>query len=388
VTGPILPGAEIGVLGGGQLGRMFTMAAARLGYRVAVLAPDDETPAGQVACREVRAAYDDLGAVERFARSVSVVTFEFENVPREAGDAAARFAPVRPAGSLLATTQDRIREKAALTRLGLPLPANAAIEAEADLAAAVGAIDGPCVLKTAAWGYDGKGQRRLASADEAPAMWRAMGRPRAVLEAFVPFRCELSVVGARGLDGEIALYEPFANQHVDHVLDVTVCPAPVSAATRAAALDIARTVLEALDVVGVLCVEMFVMEDGGLLVNELAPRPHNSGHVTLDAHACGQFEQQVRAVCGLPLGSVDRIVPAAAMANLLGDAWASATPDWAAALADPGVRLHLYGKSDPRPGRKMGHLTAFGADAADAERRVRAARSALSTEEETAWTRR
>jgi 5-(carboxyamino)imidazole ribonucleotide synthase len=385
---PILPGAEIGVLGGGQLGRMFTMSAARLGYRVAVLAPDDDTPAGQVACREIRAPYDDLDAVERFARSVSVVTFEFENVPRETGEAAARFAPVRPAGSLLATTQDRIREKAALRRLGLPLPANAAIETEADLAAAVAAIRGPCVLKTAAWGYDGKGQRRLASAADAPQAWREMGSPRAVLEAFVPFRSELSVVGARGLDGAIALYEPFANRHVDHVLDVTVCPAAVPAATRAAALDIARTVLEELDVVGVLTVEMFVLDDGGLLVNELAPRPHNSGHVTLDAHACGQFEQQVRAVCGLPLGDTDRIAPAAAMANLLGDAWAGGTPDWAAALAEPGVRLHLYGKADARPGRKMGHLTAFGRDAADAERRVRAARTRLTAKEATAWMRR
>lgn len=378
MTGPIRPGAEIGVLGGGQLGRMFTMAAARLGYRVAVFAPDDDTPAGQVACREVRAPYEDLDAVERFARSVSVVTFEFENVPRQAGEAAARFAPVRPAGSILATTQERIREKAALARLGLPLPAHAAIETEADLGKAAATISGPCVLKTAAWGYDGKGQRRLESAADAPAAWTRMGRPRAVLEAFVPFVSELSVVGARGVDGSVALYEPFANRHVDHVLDVTVCPAPIPDSTRAAALEIARTVLESMDVVGVLCVEMFVMADGGLLVNELAPRPHNSGHVTLDAHHCGQFEQQVRAVCGLPLGSTSRLAPAAASANLLGDLWSAGTPDWAAALAEPGVRLHLYGKTEPRPGRKMGHLTAFGAHAAEADGRVRAARGSLT----------
>jgi len=388
VNAPILPGAEIGVLGGGQLGRMFTMAASRLGYRVAVLAPDDDTPAGQVACREIRAPYDDLDAIRRFAESVSVVTFEFENVPREAGEAAAAHAPVRPAGSILATTQDRIREKAALRRLGLPLAAHAVIEREEDLAPAAAAIAGPCVLKTAAWGYDGKGQHRLRSAADLPDAWRAMGRPRAVLEAFVPFRSELSVVGARGLGGEVALYEPFGNQHEDHVLDVTVCTAPVPAATRAAALDIARTVLEELGVVGVLCVEMFVLDDGSLLVNELAPRPHNSGHVTIDAHACSQFEQQVRAVCGLPLGSTQLLVPAAAMANLLGDVWARGEPDWSAALAVPGLHLHLYGKTDARPGRKMGHLTALGPDVSSADRIVRSARDALASGKGGAWTRR
>lgn len=385
---PILPGAEIGVLGGGQLGRMFTMAAARLGYRVAILAPDDDTPAGQVACREIRAPYEDLDAVRAFARSVSVVTFEFENVPREAGEAAALHAPVRPAGTILATTQDRIREKAALSKLGLPVAAHAVIESEADLADAAALVPGPGVLKTAAWGYDGKGQRKLANGSELAAAWRAMGSPRAVLEAFVPFSSELSVVGARGLDGQVALYEPFGNRHANHVLDVTVCPAPVPPATRAAALEIARTVLEGLDVIGVLCVEMFVLGNGSLVVNELAPRPHNSGHATIDAHATSQFEQQVRAVCGLPLGSVAPLAPAAAMANLLGDVWSRGEPDWTAALAVPGMHLHLYGKSDARPGRKMGHLTTLAADVAAAERSVRAARSALARSAEVEWTRR
>ena len=378
MSAAVLPGAEIGVLGGGQLGRMFTFAAARLGYRVAVLAPDDDTPAGQVACREIRAAYDDLDAVERFARSVSVVTFEFENVPRATADAAARHVPVRPAGGVLGTTQDRIREKAALARLGLPLPRYAAIESEGDLAGAVAAVPGPAVLKTAAWGYDGKGQMRVEGPDELRRAWREMGSPRAVLEAFVPFRAEVSVVGARGLDGAVVLYDPFANRHAQHVLDVSVWPAPVSRSTRTSALEIARAALEGLDVVGVLCVEMFELEDGRLLVNELAPRPHNSGHLTIDAHACGQFEQQVRAVCGLPLGSVEGIVPAAAMANLMGELWDRGTPDWEAALARREARLHLYGKETARAGRKMGHLTALAGDVVRAEACVRELRASLS----------
>ena len=234
------------------------------------------------------------------------------------------------------------------------------------------------MLKTAAWGYDGKGQARLAGAHELPAAWRRMGSPRAVLEAFVAFRSELSVVGVRGTDGAIALYDPFANQHADHVLDVTVWPAPVAPATRAAALEIARAVLEGLDVVGVLTVELFELDDGRLLVNELAPRPHNSGHLTIDAHGCGQFEQQVRAVCGLPLGSVRAVAPAAAMANLMGDLWASGTPDWTALLADRDVRLHLYGKEEARPGRKMGHLSRRWAARSRRSRRGCAARAALT----------
>ena len=319
--------------------------------------------------------------MERFARSVSVVTFEFENVPRATVEAAARHALVRPSGSVLGTAQDRIREKAALARLGLPLPRYAAIESEADLDRAMAAVPGPSVLKTAAWGYDGKGQMCLDGAAALPAAWRAMGRARTVLEAFVPFRAEVSVVGARGGDGAVALYTPFANRHEDHVLDVSVWPAPVASATQAAAGEIARTVLHGLDVVGVLCVEMFELSDGTLLVNEIAPRPHNSGHLTIDAHVCGQFEQQVRAVCGLPLGSVEAVAPAAAMANLLGDLWDPETPDWAAALADPATRVHLYGKEVARPGRKMGHLTVLDRDVVCAEARVRGVRAALRRRE-------
>ncbi len=371
------PGAVLGVLGGGQLGRMFTLAARRMGYAVSVFAPEDDTPAGQIAYREVHAPYEDLDAVERFAREVAVVTFEFENVPAATAQAAARHAPVRPSGRLLHLTQDRIREKRELTAHGLPVAPFAVLRSAADLDAAAAGVGFPAVLKTASWGYDGHGQRLVAGVEELEPAWRALGEVPAVLERFVPFAAELSVVGARGLDGTVALYEPVLNRHRDHVLDLTLCPAPVSSRVRAEALAIARQTLERFDVVGVLCVELFLLADGALLVNELAPRPHNSGHLTLDAHVCCQFEQQVRAVCGLPLGSTERKVPAAAMVNLLGDCWSEGAPDFAAALADPGVRLHLYGKREARPGRKMGHLTVTDATPENAERRALAARAAL-----------
>jgi 5-(carboxyamino)imidazole ribonucleotide synthase len=382
VKAPILPGATIGVLGGGQLGRMFTLAARRMGYRINVFAPEDDTPAGQIAYREIRASYDDLDAVARFAREVQVVTFEFENVPAATAAAAARHAPVRPEGHLLHTTQDRAREKRALHERGIPVAPFALVAKPGDLGAALRSVGLPGVLKTAAWGYDGKGQRVVHTPAELQQAFGELGSGPAVLERLIPFEAELSVVGARGLDGAVALYDPVLNRHRHHVLDVTLCPAPLPRATREAALEIARTVLEGFGVVGVLCVEFFLLADGSLLVNELAPRPHNSGHVTIDAHACSQFEQQVRAVCGLPLGATERCVPAAAMANLLGDLWRDGPPDWAAALADPYVRLHLYGKSAPRPGRKMGHLTLAAASVDDAERRVLAARQAVVRSQE------
>jgi len=365
---------------------MFTLAARRMGYRIDVLAPEDDTPAGQIAYREIRAPYDDLEAVERFARAVDVVTFEFENVPAAAAEVAARHAPVRPAGTLLHLTQDRAREKQGLRRLGLPTAPFAQVPDRAALGPAAAAIGFPAVLKRCAWGYDGHGQRRVEALADLQDAWVALGQRPCVLEGFVPFVAELSVVGARGLDGRLALYEPVLNRHRRHVLDLSLCPAPVPEAVLRNAAEIARTVLEGLEVVGVLCVELFLQEGGALLVNELAPRPHNSGHLTIDAHACSQFEQQVRAVCGLPLGSTERAVPAAAMANLLGDLWNGGPPDWAAALADPGVRLHLYGKEAPRPGRKMGHLTVTAATPDEAERRALAARDALVSKKEAAWT--
>ena len=387
MSAPILPGGTIGVLGGGQLGRMFALAARRLGYHVDVFAPEDDTPAGQIAYREVRAPYDDLDAVEGFARGVEVVTFEFENVPARTVEVASRHAPVRPDGSLLHATQDRVREKTALARSGLPVAPFAVIESTDDLARAATEVGFPAVLKTAAWGYDGKGQQRVDDAAALASAYEALAGGRAVLERWIEFVGELSVVGARGHDGAVALYEPVWNEHRNHILDLTLCPAPVSPRIRAAAEEIARTVLEAFEVVGVLCVELFLLPDDSLLVNEVAPRPHNSGHITIDAHSCSQFEQQVRAVCGLPLGSTARQVRAAAMANLLGESWADGEPDWPRALEDPGVRLHLYGKSAARPGRKMGHLTVADDDIQEARRRALAAREALRrTSKEHVWT--
>lgn len=378
MTGALLPGARLGVLGGGQLGRMFALAARRLGYRVGVLAPGSDGPAGQVADLVVDAAYDDLAAVEDFARQVDVLTFEFENVSAAAVEAAARHVPVRPAGSFLHLTQDRAREKEGLRALGLPTAPFAVLREEDDLAAAAKAIGFPAILKTSSWGYDGLGQRRIEDAGGLAAAWEDLDRLPCVLEGLVPFVEELSVVGARGVDGDLALYEPVLNRHERHILDLTLCPAPVAAATLDAAHDIARTILEVHEVVGVLCVELFLLADGALVVNEIAPRPHNSGHLTIDAHACSQFEQQVRAVCGLPLGSTAAKRPAAAMANLLGDLWRGGEPDWAAALALEGVALHLYGKGEPRRGRKMGHLTVTAADVEEAGRRALEARARLA----------
>jgi 5-(carboxyamino)imidazole ribonucleotide synthase len=373
----IAPGATVGVLGSGQLGRMFAIAARRMGYRVHTLSPDTDTPTGQIADREVVAAYDDLDAVRDFARGVDVVTFEFENVSAAAAEAAAEHAPVRPAGSVLHTTQHRLREKGFLANAGIPVTPFAPVRSLADLEEALAALGTPAVLKTAGWGYDGKGQVKIADPGEAAAAWQAIGGQEAILEAFVDFDREVSVVAARGLDGSFAHFGVIENRHHRHILDVSIAPAAVPPAVERAAVEIARGILEGLDVVGVLCVEMFLGRDGRLLVNELAPRPHNSGHLTFDACVTSQFEQQLRAICGLPLGSPELLRPAA-MANLLGDLWAEGVPDWAAACRYPDVKLHLYGKAAARPGRKMGHLTALAATPEAALAKVVAARRALA----------
>jgi 5-(carboxyamino)imidazole ribonucleotide synthase len=373
----ILPGATIGVLGGGQLGRMFAIAARRLGYRVHTLAPEDDTPTGQVADLAVNASYDDLDAVRAFARRVDVVTFEFENVSAGATAAAEAHALVRPSGRSLFVTQHRLREKTFLAECGLPVTPFAPVRSEAELDAAVRKIGCPAVLKTAAFGYDGKGQVIVAGPDDAAAAWGSLGREDAVLEAFIDLDREVSVVGARGVDGTCVLFCPIDNTHRHHILDVSLAPAdlPPNIATEAVAAT--RAVLAALDFVGVLCVEFFLARNGRLLINELAPRPHNSGHLTVDACRTSQFEQQLRAICGLPLGSPELLQPAA-MANLLGDLWEQGEPDWAAALAIPDVKLHLYGKTTPRRGRKMGHLTAMAASIAEAHALVLRARESLT----------
>jgi 5-(carboxyamino)imidazole ribonucleotide synthase len=371
----ILPGATIGVLGSGQLGRMFAIAARRMGYRVHTYSPDRDSPTGQIADVEIDAPYEDLDRVRQFASAVDVVTFEFENVPAPTAEAAASCTLVRPAGEVLHTSQHRLREKTFLSRHGFPVTRFEAIREEADLCRVVPDF-GPGILKTAGFGYDGKGQYRVAELADARSAWGAMGRQEAVLEAVVDFAAELSVVGVRGADGECRFFAPSCNHHVAGILDVSFAPAPFGTGVEKEALAITRGILEQLNVTGVLCVEFFMTRDGKLLVNELAPRPHNSGHLTIDACITSQFEQQLRSVCGLPLGSTQMLRPAA-MANLLGDIWNGGEPRWEAALGLPEVKLHLYGKSEARAGRKMGHFTATAETASQAEMRVREARSHL-----------
>ncbi len=347
---------------------MFAIAARRMGYRVHTFSPDEDTPTGQVADVEVTASYDDLDAVRAFAAKVDVVTFEFENVPAATARAVERAAPVRPSGEVLHITQHRLREKMWLAKHGFPVTEFRAVRSRADL----DGFETPAILKTAGFGYDGKGQFRMDTPAGFDLAWQAMNGQEAVAERRVDFECELSVVSARAADGTIVHYAPSRNVHADGILDVSVAPFPQTEAIR-----IAHAVMEQLNVVGVLCVEFFLTKSGKLVINELAPRPHNSGHLTIDSCVTSQFEQQLRAVCGLPLGSTEILRPAA-MANLLGGLWDQGEPDWIAACENPEIKLHLYGKLEPRPGRKMGHLTATAKTSQEAEQLVRQARSALS----------
>jgi 5-(carboxyamino)imidazole ribonucleotide synthase len=377
VSRVILPGGTIGVLGSGQLGRMLAIAARRMGYRVHTLSPSDDTPAGQVADAEFTADYQDIDAIRAFAKSVNVVTFEFENVSTEAADAAAEIVPVRPSGSALHITQQRGREKAFLALHGFPATPCADVHSMDELAVSLGRIGTPAILKTAAFGYDGKGQHRIASIEDAERVWSLIGHQEAIVERLVDFRLELSVVAARGLDGEFVHFGAIENEHRDHILDLSISPARVRSEVREEAVEITHAIMERLSYVGVLCVEFFLTPDERLLVNEIAPRPHNSGHLTCDACVTSQFEQQVRAVCGLPLGAATQMKPAA-MVNLLGDLWEKGEPDWAGALAIPDIKLHLYGKTNPRRGRKMGHITALAESVDVAIEKAKAARSLLA----------
>ncbi len=380
-----LPNSTIGILGSGQLGRMLAQAARQMGYRVHVFSPGRDTPAGQLADVEVCAAYSDLDAVRAFAQNVDVVTYEFENVPSATALACAEFAPLRPGPQALHISQNRLREKSFFAQNGLPTVPFAAVRSLEDLQNELAEIGCPAVLKTAVSGYDGKGQIKINHPDEAVAAWQAVGEVECILEGWVTFEREVSVVGARGLDGRFAHYGVIENNHCNHILDVSKAPPDVPPAVVERATEMAHTVLEALDVVGVLCVEFFLTAEGKLLLNEMAPRPHNSGHLTIEACVTSQFEQQLRAICGLPLGSTEYVRPAA-MANLLGDLWfdqrggAEAQrrdPEWVRVLGNPALKLHLYGKGEARPGRKMGHLTAVADTAAEAEKIVREAREIL-----------
>ena len=377
MTRVIYPNSTIGVFGSGQLGRMFAIEARKMGYRVHTFSPESDTPTGQVADIETAAAYDDLFEVRQFAQSVDVVTFEFENVPSECVQAAAEFVDVFPKGEILHTTQNRLREKTFLSNNGFPVTPFRHVKTIADLRTAVDELGTPCVLKTAGFGYDGKGQSKIRSAADLEAAFAALYGNESVLEAFVDFEKEVSVVCARGQNGDFVHYGVIENEHADHILDVSFAPAIVSLEIENSAVEIVRTIADTLGYVGTLCVEFFLGKDGKLLVNELAPRPHNSGHLTFDACFTSQFEQQLRAVCGLPLGSTEFFRPAA-MANLLGDVWQNGEPNWPTALQQPNVKIHLYGKAEPRPGRKMGHITALADSATEAAGLVRQARSALA----------
>lgn len=350
--GAIPPGATIGILGGGQLGRMTALAAAELGYRCHIYCPEADSPASHVAAAATVAAWDDAAALDAFAAAVDVVTYEFENVPAAAAERLATRVPLRPGPLSLATAQHRVREKTFLNDNGIPTAPWRAVDGPHALAAALGEIGAPAVLKSATMGYDGKGQVRVGAGDDPAAAWAAMGAGEGILEAHVDFGCELSVILARSLDGTTSAFDPVENEHENHILRRTIAPARVSRATAAEAVAIAGRIAAALDLVGLVAVEMFALADGHLLVNEIAPRPHNSGHWTLDACVSSQFEQFVRAVCGLPLGSPERHSDAE-MTNLIGDEAGA----WARILAEPSAKLHLYGKTEARPGRKMGHVT-------------------------------
>ncbi|MEQ8404160.1 MAG: 5-(carboxyamino)imidazole ribonucleotide synthase [Oceanicaulis sp.] len=345
------PCSRIGILGGGQLGRMLALAGARLGLDIVIFDPEPGCPAGRVAAETVTAAYDDLGAVARFAKSVDAVTYEFENVPVETALEAAKHAPLRPGANALEAAQDRLTEKTFLNAHDAPTVTFRAVDTPADARAAAEALGVPAILKTRRFGYDGKGQQVVRAIEDAEAAFDAIGGHEAILEAFAPFQRELSILAARGADGEVRAFPLSENHHEGGILRETTAPAEADDGVRAEALRIVTAILEALDYVGVLAVELFALSDGRLLVNEIAPRVHNTGHWTQDACLTDQFEQHMRAVAGWPLGDPAPIAPAR-MINLIG----SDAEDWARWLTEPGAVLHLYAKRETREGRKMGHV--------------------------------
>jgi 5-(carboxyamino)imidazole ribonucleotide synthase len=347
----VSPTGRIGILGGGQLGRMLALAAGRLGLDVVIFDPEPDCPASRVAAQTITAAYQDLDAVARFAASVDVVTYEFENVPADTAQAASQHAPLRPGVMALDVAQDRVTEKTFLNDHGAPTVAFRAVASAEEARAAAEALGVPAILKTRRFGYDGKGQAVVHTVDGAGEAFAAIGEQPAILEAFAPFVRELSVIAARGVDGAVRAYRAGENTHEGGILRETRAPAPVSDETGAEVLRIAETILTALDYVGVIGVELFELEDGRLLVNEIAPRVHNTGHWTMDACLCDQFEQHIRAVAGWPLGDPEPFA-AARMINLIG----ADADDWTRWLTEPGAALHLYGKRETRDGRKMGHV--------------------------------
>ncbi|MBI3345353.1 MAG: 5-(carboxyamino)imidazole ribonucleotide synthase [Gammaproteobacteria bacterium] len=352
----ILPGATLGVLGGGQLGRMFAYAARVLGYHVIVLDPDPHSPAAQFADAHLCAGYDDQAALLELGKRCAAITTEFENVPARSLELLATLSTVRPAAGAVAIAQDRITEKSYLAEQGFPVTPFWVVRTEQELHEALSNIPAPAILKRSRLGYDGKGQAPVTNLEHVVTAFHMLGDEPCVLEQRVSLEKEISVIVARGADGETACFPVAENQHQNGILDVSIVPARISVALAKQAADMAIKLAERLDYCGVLAVEFFVLADDKLIINEIAPRPHNSGHATLDVCVTSQFEQQVRTLCGLPLGST-RLLSPAVMVNLLGDLWADGEPYWERLLQHKQVKLHLYGKSEPRPGRKMGHFT-------------------------------
>jgi len=358
---PVMPGAMLGVLGGGQLGRMFVQAAQQMGYQVTVLDPDRGSPAGRVADVFICADYDDQVALEKIGQQCAAVTTEFENIPAGSLHALTRYCVVSPDANSVSIAQNRVREKQFLVDCGFSVASFAVITQPQDIATQDVAQFLPGILKVSEFGYDGKGQIKVANVVELQAAYEQLNHAVCVLEKFMPLKSEVSVVVARGGNGEIATFPVSENQHVNGILDVSIVPARISPLLAGKAQTIACQVAEKLNYQGVLCVEFFVLHDDTLLINEIAPRPHNSGHYSIDVCVTSQFEQQVRTLCGLPLGSTAQLSPAV-MVNLLGDVWHSGDPDWNLVLQHPSAKLHLYGKTEARPGRKMGHFTVLGSD--------------------------
>ena len=375
---PLLPGGTIGILGGGQLGRMSAIAARRMGYKVKTFDPSAQACAAAIADDHTAAEWNDTAALTRFAQGCGRITLEFENIPPATVEFVAQSIPSHPSANVLAICQNRRREKEFLRASGIPCANFAVVSSLAELQAAVRTIGFPCVLKTADFGYDGKGQVKLptAAADLAAA-WNKIGGGVGVLEAWVPFQLEISVLVARTVDGRTAVYDAAENLHRNHILHLSLSPARISAASATEARTLALGIAEQIGLVGLLAVEMFV-QDGRIVVNELAPRPHNSGHQTFDANETSQFEQHIRAVCGLPLGGTKPLQPSV-MLNLLGDLWKNGqAPDWTQVLADPSAKLHLYDKGTAAPGRKMGHVTVTAPTLAEALRRAEGLFATLS----------
>jgi len=374
----ILPGSTLGVLGGGQLGRMFSMAAKRMGYRVVVYTDGQDSPAGQVSDCTIVSSYTDEDALSEFSRQVDVVTYEFENIPTKSLQVIEKVCPVRPGERALATAQHRFREKSTVRDQGIPTADFYLVQSLEDLEAAATKLNHSGILKTVSFGYDGKGQRRITPESDLAEVWAELGQAESILEELIDFEREVSVVGVRGLDGSFCCYGPILNHHENHILDVSVFPCPdIADQVTNEGVEMTRTIMEALEAVGVLCVEFF-HTGNGLVVNEIAPRPHNSGHLTIEGHATSQFEQQVRTICGLPLGDVS--FRPVAMANLLGQHLDGVTAaGYSQLFSMPETHLHLYGKGRLAVDRKMGHITTIADESSTAERNARRARAALKS---------